>query len=96
MGLDHERLTYHHSGRDMRLTDVHGDVIQEILAIGAGSRLLSNADHLAPPLALRARALVRLRPRQNGQSDLLERKRSAGAELLARSFNQLQELRTGA
>jgi hypothetical protein len=48
MGLDHERLTYHHSGRDMRLTDVHGDVIQEILAIGAGSRLLSNADHLAP------------------------------------------------
>jgi hypothetical protein len=31
MGLDHERLTYHHSGRDMRLTDVHGDVIQEIL-----------------------------------------------------------------
>ncbi len=32
MGLDHERLTYHYNGRDMRLTDVHGDVIREVLA----------------------------------------------------------------
>ena len=32
MGLNHERLTYHHNGRDMRLTDVHGDLIQEIMA----------------------------------------------------------------
>ncbi len=32
MGLDHERLTYHHSGRDMRLTDVHGNLITEIFA----------------------------------------------------------------
>ena len=32
MGLDHERLTYHHNGRDMRLTDVHGNLITEILA----------------------------------------------------------------
>ncbi len=31
MGLDHEKLTYHHNGRDMRLTDVHGNLIQEIL-----------------------------------------------------------------
>jgi hypothetical protein len=26
MGLDHERLTYRYSGRDFRLTDVHGKV----------------------------------------------------------------------
>ena len=32
MGFDHERLTYHHSGRDFRLTDVHGRVVHEILA----------------------------------------------------------------
>lgn len=31
MGLDHERLTFHHNGRDMRLTDVHGNLIREIL-----------------------------------------------------------------
>ena len=31
-GVDHERLTYRFSGRDMRLTDVHGHVIHEILA----------------------------------------------------------------
>ena len=32
MGLDHERLTYRYSGRDFRLTDVHGRIIHEILA----------------------------------------------------------------
>ena len=32
LGLDHERLTYRYSGRDFRLTDVHGKVIQEVLA----------------------------------------------------------------
>jgi hypothetical protein len=32
MGLDHERLTYHHAGRDFRLTDVHGHVVQDLLA----------------------------------------------------------------
>jgi hypothetical protein len=32
LGLDHERLTYHHAGRDFRLTDVHGEVIQKILS----------------------------------------------------------------
>ncbi len=31
MGIDHERLTYRHGGRDYRLTDVHGHVIQEII-----------------------------------------------------------------
>jgi hypothetical protein len=32
LGLDHERLTYRSSGRDFRLTDVHGRVVHEILA----------------------------------------------------------------
>jgi hypothetical protein len=32
MGLDHERLTYRHAGRDFRLTDVEGNVVHEILA----------------------------------------------------------------
>ncbi len=32
MGLDHERLTYRYSGRDFRLTDVHGRVVKEIIA----------------------------------------------------------------
>jgi hypothetical protein len=32
MGLDHEKLTYRYSGRDFRLTDVHGRVVKEILA----------------------------------------------------------------
>lgn len=32
LGFDHERLTYHHAGRDFRLTDVHGKVVREILA----------------------------------------------------------------
>jgi hypothetical protein len=32
LGLDYEQLTYRFNGRDMRLTDVHGRVIKEILA----------------------------------------------------------------
>jgi len=32
LGLDHKRLTYRYSGRDFRLTDVHGRVVDEILA----------------------------------------------------------------
>jgi hypothetical protein len=31
LGLDHEKLTYRHAGRDFRLTDVHGRVVKEIL-----------------------------------------------------------------
>ncbi len=31
MGFDHERLTYRHGGRDYRLTDVHGQVVKQIL-----------------------------------------------------------------
>ncbi len=32
MGIDHTRLTYRFGGRDYRLTDVHGQVIKEVLA----------------------------------------------------------------
>jgi uncharacterized protein (DUF1501 family) len=32
LGLDHERLTYRHAGRDFRLTDVYGRVVNEIVA----------------------------------------------------------------
>ncbi|MFT5468866.1 MAG: hypothetical protein ACI8UO_003978 [Verrucomicrobiales bacterium] len=32
MGIDHTKLTYRHSGRDFRLTDVHGEVQHEIFA----------------------------------------------------------------
>jgi hypothetical protein len=31
-GVDHERLTFRHQGRDFRLTDVHGRVVHELLA----------------------------------------------------------------
>ncbi len=32
LGIDHERLTFRHSGRDMRLTDVHGNAWKEIIS----------------------------------------------------------------
>lgn len=32
MGLDHKRLTYRYAGRDFRLTDVHGRIVEEIVA----------------------------------------------------------------
>jgi hypothetical protein len=32
LGIDHKRLTYRFGGRDMRLTDVHGEVITSIIA----------------------------------------------------------------
>jgi hypothetical protein len=32
MGIDHERLTYRHQGRDFRLTDVSGNIVRSILA----------------------------------------------------------------
>jgi hypothetical protein len=31
LGFDHEKLTYRHAGRDFRLTDVHGQVVKDIL-----------------------------------------------------------------
>ena len=31
LGIDHQRLTYRHAGRDFRLTDVHGRIVQQLL-----------------------------------------------------------------
>lgn len=31
--IDHEKLTYRYSGRDFRLTDVHGTVVHDILKV---------------------------------------------------------------
>jgi len=31
LGIDHEKLSFRHSGIDRRLTDVHGRVVREIL-----------------------------------------------------------------
>ena len=32
LGLDHTKLTYKYAGRDFRLTDVHGEVVNDILS----------------------------------------------------------------
>lgn len=32
LGIDHKRLTYRYSGRDFRLTDVHGEVVRGIIS----------------------------------------------------------------
>ena len=32
LGLDHKQLTHHFQGRDFRLTDVHGQVVESLLA----------------------------------------------------------------
>jgi hypothetical protein len=30
-GIDHKQLTYRFGGRDMRLTDIHGEIVHDIL-----------------------------------------------------------------
>jgi hypothetical protein len=32
MGIDHERMTYRFQGRRYRLTDIHGHVVEDLLA----------------------------------------------------------------
>lgn len=32
MGIDHEQLTFRYQGRRFRLTDVHGEVVSDVLA----------------------------------------------------------------
>ena len=32
MGMNHEKLTFNYQGRDFRLTDVFGNVVQELIA----------------------------------------------------------------
>ena len=31
LGMDHTKLTYYYGGRNMRLTDVHGNIVKNIL-----------------------------------------------------------------
>mgnify|MGYP003862986323 CR=1 FL=1 len=45
LGMDHKRLTYRHAGRDFRLTDVHGEVIKNIMAwIWSSMAIANNTD----------------------------------------------------
>ena len=32
LGMDHEKPTFRHEGRDFRLTDLHGNVVHDIIA----------------------------------------------------------------
>ena len=32
LGVNHEALTYRYSGRDFRLTDIHGKIVQDIIS----------------------------------------------------------------
>jgi hypothetical protein len=32
VGYDHEKFTYRYAGRDFRLTDLHGNVVEELIA----------------------------------------------------------------
>ncbi|MCA8992207.1 MAG: DUF1501 domain-containing protein, partial [Planctomycetaceae bacterium] len=32
LGIDHTQLTYRYSGRDFRLTDIHGNVVHDVIA----------------------------------------------------------------
>jgi len=32
LGIDHEKLTFKHQGRHYRLTDVHGNVVKDLLS----------------------------------------------------------------
>jgi hypothetical protein len=32
MGIEHERFTFRYQGRDFRLTDVHGNIVQDLLS----------------------------------------------------------------
>ena len=48
LGIDHKRLTYRFNGRDLRLTDVHGTLIPQIVAWRLAPRVPQN--DTAPPL----------------------------------------------
>ena len=32
MGIEHQQLTFRYSGRDFRLTDVHGEIVDDLVA----------------------------------------------------------------
>ena len=60
LGLDHKRLTYRFNGRDMRLTDVYGTLVPQIVASGGRGGDLSPAFWRAGSSAF-AQALRRTR-----------------------------------
>jgi hypothetical protein len=37
LGMDHEKLTYHYQGRDFRLTDVGGKIVEKLVSLGTSS-----------------------------------------------------------
>ena len=32
MGIEHQQLTFRYSGRDFRLTDIHGEIVDDLVA----------------------------------------------------------------
>ena len=44
LGFDHTKITYRFQGRDFRLTDVHGNVVKQILRIAGTGRQQRAAD----------------------------------------------------
>ena len=48
LGLEHERLSYYHHGIERRLTDVHGDVVSDlitqVLSLGIVSDISFSSD----------------------------------------------------
>jgi hypothetical protein len=56
LGYDFDRLTWYYNGLDRKLTDVHGRVIQEILAENAKSPVQVTADTPLPPTWARGSA----------------------------------------
>ena len=51
LGIDHEKLTYRSGGRDFRLTDVHGNVLHDIIGVSIlrVSRSAASFSGFTPP-----------------------------------------------
>ena len=67
MGLDHEKLTYRYSGRDFRLTDVHGAIIKDILRLSTSKGKSRNS---RSPWTLSTQAKI---PCRHYRGDMLPR-----------------------
>ena len=60
LGIDHTQLTYYHNGIRRRLTDVHGEVVEGILAdcrIACVQRLRHTGCEVAGPAGPRCRKM---------------------------------------
>src|SRR5205823_6043367 len=58
LGIDHERLTYRYQGRDLRLTDVHGTVVKDLLAEERGTEAEFSRDAHQLFLGFRKRGIM--------------------------------------